>query len=32
MEFESHPTDLDWLPIAKGLNEVFAIGFADGSF
>lgn len=32
MEFDSHPTDLDWLPIAKGLNDTFAIGFADGSF
>jgi len=32
MEFEDYPTDLDWLPITKGVNEVFAIGFSDGSF
>jgi hypothetical protein len=32
MEFDSHPIDLDWLPITKGVNDVFAIGFADGSF
>ncbi len=32
MEFECHPIDLDWLPITKGVNDVFAIGFEDGSF
>ena len=32
MEFEEFPTDLDWLPISKGINEVFAISFSDGSF
>jgi len=32
MEFEDYPTDLDWLPFSKGMNEIFAIGFSDGSF
>jgi len=32
MELDSFPTDLDWLPIIKGINDVFAIGFIDGSY
>jgi hypothetical protein len=32
MELESYPTDIEWLPLVKGLSDVFAIGFADGSF
>ncbi len=32
MELDLFPTDLDWLPMTKGVNDVFAIGFIDGSF
>jgi len=32
MDFDSQPTDIDWLGPTKGLNELFAVGFADGSF
>jgi len=32
MDFDEHPTEMDWLPITKGINELLAVGFADGSF
>ena len=32
MEFQNYCTDLDWLPILKGVNDSFAIGSVDGSF
>lgn len=32
MELENYSTDLDWIPISKGVNDIFAIGFVDGSF
>jgi hypothetical protein len=32
MELDSYPTDFDWLPMTKGVNDMFAVGFVDGSF
>ena len=32
MDFENYPTELDWLPVAKGQTDLLAVGFADGSF
>ena len=32
MELENYPTDIEWLPLLKGMSDVFAIGFVDGSF
>lgn len=32
MELEQYPTYLDWSPTSKGINDIFAIGFIDGSF
>lgn len=32
MELEVYSTDIDWVPISKGINDSFAIGFVDGSF
>eukprot|EP01016_Furgasonia_blochmanni_P034705 TRINITY_DN3774_c0_g2_i1.p1 TRINITY_DN3774_c0_g2~~TRINITY_DN3774_c0_g2_i1.p1 ORF type:complete len:779 (-),score=217.27 TRINITY_DN3774_c0_g2_i1:42-2378(-) len=27
-----YATDIEWLPNSKGVNEIFAVGFSDGSF
>ena len=32
MDTENFATDMDWMPGTKGVNDLFAIGFADGSF
>jgi len=32
MELDNFPTSFDWLPLTKGVNDSFAIGFVDGSF
>ena len=32
MELENYPTDIEWLPMIKGVSDLFAIGFVDGSF
>ena len=32
MELDNYSTDIDWLPITKGINDIFAIGFVDGNF
>lgn len=32
MDFDSQPTDIDWLGQSKGMNELLAIGLADGCF
>jgi intraflagellar transport protein 80 len=32
MDLENSGMDIDWAPMAKGTSELFAIGFADGSF
>jgi hypothetical protein len=32
MELEQYVTDTDWMPGTKGVNDLVAIGFADGSF
>lgn len=32
MELDVYSTDIDWVPISKGINDSFAIGFVDGSF
>ena len=31
-EMKKYPTDMDWMPGTRGVNDIFAIGFADGSF
>ncbi|EGR33781.1 intraflagellar transport protein, putative [Ichthyophthirius multifiliis] len=33
LTLENYPTCLDWMPAAnKGVNEILALGFSDGSF
>lgn len=32
LELDKFATDLDWLHMAKGIYDLFAIGFVDGSF
>lgn len=32
MDLQKYPTDMDWMPGTRGVNDVFAIGYADGSF
>ena len=32
MELDNYATDMDWIPGTKGTSEMFAVGFADGSF
>jgi intraflagellar transport protein 80 len=32
MELDQYPTDMDWVPGTKGVNDMFALGFADGSY
>lgn len=32
-ELDSFPTSIDWMPAGnKGVNDIVAIGFSDGSF
>ncbi len=32
MELDQFVTDTDWMPGTKGVNDLVAIGFADGSY
>jgi hypothetical protein len=32
MELDSYAVDHDWIPLVKGVSDLVAIGFADGSF
>lgn len=32
LELDSYVIDHDWTSLSKGSSEVFAVGFADGSF
>lgn len=32
IELEHYPTFLEWNPTSKGVNDIFALGFINGSF
>jgi len=32
MDLDSYAVDHDWVPLVKGVSDLVAIGFADGSF
>lgn len=32
MDIDSFAVDHDWTPLTKGVSDLAAVGFADGSF
>jgi len=32
LDLTKYPTDMDWMPGTRGVNDILAIGYADGSF